>query len=167
MIRFESQLTSKETKVLNDALDFYEDRYKIECEWDDEIYWRHIVKIFGSDKAVHEHILTLREILNSKQLYDITDYSYYLLYEMLMEERDLWRDTGSKKNRKHAQLCDDIINFRFWDTDFLFDSSTFNKLTIDQRKMFGFNQETFGLVNGMVAHPDELKPTPSHGVCLD
>ena len=44
----------------------------------------------------------------------------------------------------------------FWDTDFLTRPETMDQLTAEHKEMTGFSPGTFGVVHGLVPHPDEL-----------
>jgi hypothetical protein len=45
----------------------------------------------------------------------------------------------------------------FWDSDFLESPALYDQLNPRAKQQLGMNPETFGLIHGMVPHPDELR----------
>ena len=51
----------------------------------------------------------------------------------------------------------ELIEWYFWDTDFLASPDDLINIGEDGRKQMGFGEEAFGVVQRMVPHPEEIK----------
>ncbi len=132
-----------------------------------------IVNMFGGVIKLFEHIILLEEISKSKTVYQISDYSYLVLHRMLRNFCEIYSDIIrtsdtpeeaeefgiTYRNKLVGKLnIDDITDTYFHDTDFDFDPEIFNSMDQSLKEQYGFNNETYGVVNRMMPHPDELLP---------
>jgi hypothetical protein len=125
-------------------------------------------------------IRDLREKLELPAMYQVTDYHWLLLYEVLPQgllrlidwqipevNRDLvpiaGADDGYLKVRRRGRRTpyvqidfDGFIDQFFWDTDFLLSTVVYEGLDPEVKRKLGTNPELFGVIQGMAPHPDEL-----------
>jgi hypothetical protein len=98
-------------------------------------------------------------------LYQLTDYHWLLLYESLRGfsglHNDLARDAGAPVEVGPYLLGEidfgALLDLYFWDLGFLLEGELVAAMTPEQRKQMGMNPELFGLSQGLVPHPKELK----------
>jgi hypothetical protein len=107
----------------------------------------------------------LKTASEAKELHDLTDYHWELLYEVLRGYTELFNDQEAiselpeKYGIKEINFSATIEKF-FWDTDFMQDAETLLELTGEQKESLGMSKETFGLVQGLAQHPEELAISP-------
>jgi hypothetical protein len=125
-------------------------------------------------------IKDLRDKLERPELYQLTDYHWLLLYEILAQGLIPLNDLQiPKENRMLAMLAgaeDDYHKIRrrrrqplhvaidfdwfidkfFWDTDFLESPEVYEGFSPGAKASLGMDPETFGVIQGMPPHPDEL-----------
>lgn len=133
-----------------------EDEQVLEC------YLDQTRSIFTRDELLAE----LKKLLAAHQsplLYMPTDYHFLILYDVLSQKIDIHNDTVSDGvlSSNGPVLVGEIdfdwtIDLYFWDEDFLLDPDIMNLLPMEQKKQLGFTDETFGVVNRLKPHPDEL-----------
>jgi hypothetical protein len=124
-------------------------------------------------ELIHQ-LFTPQELLEETQkllsahrapaLFMPTDYHFLILYEILEgnieAHNDLVKEQGPIEYGPFAIAEIDFITIQdmyFWDTDFLLNPDDMNSLSEDDAKSLGFNEETFGVVNRLKPHRDELK----------
>lgn len=167
MIRFSSTPDECFQGIVTEAIEFFTDEFK---NWDDEpdeIMDSHIEQvreIFDAPTL----LMTLEKLLEAHQapgLYMPTDYHFLVLYDVLeltielhndlVEEEDSPQEIGGKL--LGTIDFDWIADYYFWDLDFLSSPQDMNNLSSDAKATMGFSKETFGVVNRMAPHPDELE----------
>jgi DNA-binding PadR family transcriptional regulator len=103
----------------------------------------------------------LRKASGAAEYYQLTDYHWELLYEVLRGYTECFNDcqdsfeVSNKYGLKEINFSALIMKF-FWDTDFLQDGEVILALTAEQKEALGFAKETFGLTQGFAPHPEEL-----------
>ena len=122
-----------------------------------------------SAKCFHPKLAqkTLKQLLRAskaKSLYQLTDYHWLLLYEVLWRFCELFNDepkemapTLAKQYGINEIDFHELIDLYFWDTDFLASPDDLINIGEDGRKQMGFGGEAFGVVQRMVPHPEEIK----------
>jgi len=110
---------------------------------------------------------TLKQLLRAskaKSLYQLTDYHWLLLYEVLWRFCEVVNDEPKEIAPTLAQQYGinkidfhELIDGYFWDTDFLTSPDDPINIGEDGRKQMGFGEEAFGIVQRMVPHPEEIK----------
>ena len=110
---------------------------------------------------------TLKQLLRAskaKSLYQLTDYHWLLLYEVLWRFCELFNDdpqeiapTLAKQHGINEIDFHEIIDWYFWDTDFLASPDDLINIGEDGRKQMDFGEEAFGVVQRWVPHPQEIK----------
>ena len=122
-----------------------------------------------SAKCFHPKLAhkTLKQVLRgsqAKSLYQLTDFHWLLLYEVLWKFCVLFNDEPEEiapaLEEKYG-FCKigfyEIIDLFFWDTDFLFSPDDLIDIGKFNRDQLGVGKETFGVVQRMAPHPEELK----------
>ncbi len=112
---------------------------------------------------------TLKALLKASKapgLYQITDYHWLLLYDALRVQIDILNDLARDQRNGLWRVgpywigqvdLGDAIDGVFWDIDFLIEGELIASLSPEQRQSMGMNPELFGLSQGMIPHPEELK----------
>jgi len=114
---------------------------------------------------------TLKNLFCASQdsaLYQLTDYHWLLLYEVLKNFTEVFNDepegvVGGKElvtkyGRKTVDFHD-FIDCYFWDTDFLADPDGMINMGHESRQSMGFNQEAYAVIQRWAPHPEELALT--------
>jgi hypothetical protein len=114
---------------------------------------------------------TLKDLLRASQesaLYQLTDYHWLLLYEVLKNFTEVFNDepegvVGGKElvtkyGRKKVDFHD-FIDCYFWDTDFLADPDGMINMGHESRQSMGLNQEAYAVIQRWAPHPEELALT--------
>ena len=121
-----------------------------------------IRRMFSRDALLVE-VSSLLSAHSSNKLFGISNYHFLVLYEIIENEVDLHNDYladgsgGRYKNLSMGNIdFDAIVDAYFHDVDFLTPPAVFEKLISEQKAMMGFSEETFGVVQGLKPHPDEL-----------
>ena len=128
-----------------------------------EAFFPRSSRLLTSDEAV-ELLKRLREgHVDQSTLYQLTDYHWLLLYEAL----DLFCDHHNDSGRKAPPIgpyrigrldSGDISQAFFWDLDFV--TAEIKDLTPAQRDQIQVSEATWGVVQGLKPHPDELRLVP-------
>lgn len=120
-------------------------------------------RLLTSDEGV-ELLKRLKEgHLDESTLYQLTDYHWLLLYEAVELFCDHHNDSG-RKTRKVGPYrigrldSGDIVQAFFWDLDYV--TSEMKDLTPAQRDSMQVSETTWGVVQGLKPHPDELRLVP-------
>jgi hypothetical protein len=114
-------------------------------------------------------LIDLRSCLNRPELYHLNDYHYLLIYEALEFYAEIHNElvalSKSRKERREASCVDHfsietididgIVERYFYDIDFLLDAETMLNIPDWFRRTFG--PEAFGLSQGLLPHPEELR----------
>jgi hypothetical protein len=101
----------------------------------------------------------LRTASEAKELYDLTDYHWELLYEVLRGYTELFNDQEAtselpeKYGIKEINFSAMIENF-FWDTDFMQDADSLVGLTREQKDALGLSKEISGMAQGLLLSPN-------------
>ncbi len=100
----------------------------------------------------------------------LSTYSYLLLHRMLeifcyfyndiIEMEDNPEECGIIYRNRIIRNLDisDFSDVYFHDTDFDFDPEIYNTIDQSLKEKLRFTNETYGVVNRMMPHPDELLP---------
>ena len=115
-------------------------------------------------KLAHKTLKLLLRASQAKSLYQLTDFHWLLLYEVLWKFCELFNDEPEEFSPalgKKYGFCEigfhEIIDLFFWDTDFLLSPDDLVDIGKFNRDQLGLSKETFGVVQRMVPHPEELK----------
>ena len=149
--------------ALADALDWFDDHQ--DCPEDFTVDYPESAKCFTPALAE----TTLKDLLRASQesaLYQLTDYHWLLLYEVLSKFAELFNDEpdivvgGSELVTKYGiQEVDfaEFLDLYFWDTDFLTDSEDLIKMGHESRESLGLNKEAYGVIQRWPPHSEELE----------
>ena len=181
MLRFSDQLTPAATAIFVMCLDLAADEVS-DCDvpeaWQ-EVYPRS-ARCFTPELA-RATLVDLVDKLRLPEEYVLTDYHWLLLYECLQGQiaelneaplpplvnlltalataQDALYLTLPSRSQGGAGFSidfDALVDMYFWDTDFLLDAEHFARLRPDEKTSLGFSPSTFGVVQGLTPHPDEL-----------
>lgn len=169
MLRWQSPPDSAFTSIVTACLELSIDEVETQMEYetkDDEIlgsFYPQVSSTFTASEVVDE-LKKLLEAHKSDSLYIPTDYHFLLLHSALDYWIEFHNDNVDFQNQvtkffggleigqiDFSLLCD----IYFWDEDFLLTPDQLN-LSAEAKKMMGFSDETFSVVNHMPPHPDEL-----------
>jgi hypothetical protein len=118
-------------------------------------------ELFTFDLAV-EQLKALQAANAQPQVVQPTDYHWLLLYEMFEFYCEMTEGmpTGPLYNQYGITDInfDALIDFFFWDTDFL--DRNIPNLPLEKREAMDISPETFGLTAGLPPHPEELQLKP-------
>jgi len=115
--------------------------------------------------------ITLKDLLRASHesaLYQLTDYHWLLLYEVLKNFTEVFNDepegvVGGKElvTKYGVKNIDfhDFLDCYFWDTDFLMEPTGVMAIGQAGRQSMGFNQEAYGVIQRWAPHPEELALT--------
>ncbi len=170
MLRFACPPDAVFTAILSNALDMVQDEFgdSILSAADKAEFWTtqysNTAKVLNLATAA-EAVSQLLSASASPDIYDLTDYHWLLLYDILRIyidiHNDLARDNGGLFRVGPYQVglidFDTILDTFFWDTDFLLDGDELAAIGEEGRASLGLNKETFGLTQGLAPHPDELR----------
>jgi hypothetical protein len=119
-------------------------------------------KLFKRGEAVGLIKRLLEAHQNRALLYQLTDYHWLVLYEVLKYFIDAneGRDDATKVGPYRVGRFDfgDILDRYFWDLDFITDEIAAAPEYV--KRQLGVSRETWGVVSGLRPHPDELAITP-------
>jgi hypothetical protein len=106
----------------------------------------------------------LRTASEAEELYNLTDYHWELLYEVLRGYTDLFNDKEASSELPEKYGVKEInfsamIEKFFWDTDFMQDADSLFGLTSVDKEALGFSKEIFGMAQGLLLspNPEELE----------
>jgi hypothetical protein len=182
MLRFQSPLSAAAREIIVYCLEISADE-TLDLNEDQEA-WATLYSLsstcFSPDQA-HKTLLDLLEKLDASELYVPTDYHWLLMYECLQAQIAIFNDEpGPSVVKRLRTLATDqdtsylrlpswstrtggvaidfgqFIDAYFWDTDFLTDAQMFSDFTPEAKEQLGFNEEVFGVIQGIAPHPDEL-----------
>jgi len=126
-------------------------------EWYEACFPR-TATLLTSDETVSQ-LLHLRDAhLDNNVLRQLTDYHWLLLYESVVLFCDAHNESTDKtigSYRIERIHTDEMLQAYFWDLDFVTPELT--DLTESQRDMIAVSRETWGVVEGLKPHPDELR----------
>ena len=174
MLRFSKNPDDVFTAILEESLQFVMDEVSDLIETNDLDYYAIILvfshKIFHPKRALE----TLEKLLGchkQPELYNLNDYHYLLIYDALYLfstiHNDRVKEAKTKKDRSEASMIDSfkikeidfdaMVDFYFWDTDFLMGSGDLFDLGMDKRKEIGISHEAFAISQALPPHPEELE----------
>ena len=110
----------------------------------------------------------IRELLaasnDESALYQVTDYHWLLLHDCLLNFCEVFNDTAKEEDRRidgseiQEVDFDWIVEFYFWDVDFLMPAEILDKMGNEVRTDIGqFSDEAFAIAHGLEPHSDELR----------
>lgn len=107
----------------------------------------------------------LRMASEAEELYQLTDFHWELLYEVLRGYSAAFNDDAVESEVLEKYGIKEIdfsglIEMFFWDTDFMQDAETMLELTVEQKETLGMSNEAFGMAQGLSPHPEELELRP-------
>ena len=111
--------------------------------------------------AVLEKLL---EAHRSPTIYKLTNYHFLILHDVLQVYADLHNDSLELHDgvRRWGDVTireidmDTVLAVYFFDTDFLFAPDDFNAMDEQKKEEMQFTDDTWGVVNQLKPHPDEL-----------
>ncbi len=155
-----------------------------ESEIFDDIFGESVVEMF-SKEGIIKHIHKIIEIHNDQKTYQISDYYYLLIDRALVYNMICYNDEVSDNHQDYAftidvddnpdEIEDDgiveledgyivfidhnsFIDYFFWDTDYDMKAEVYSQMTDVQKDITSYSTETFGVINRMMPHADELIP---------
>ena len=163
MLRFSCRPDKVFHSMLSDALAMALDQLRMEFLEDEMMPWTKSLSIMGREPLTAE-VEKLKDAYHSPKLFMPTDYHFLILYEILEWFIEIYNDdpgaVGSEGTLAGVRIgridLGGVVDLYFWDTDFLFDPDTLNALTGEGKEMMGFRDTTFGAVNKLAPHADEL-----------
>jgi len=177
MIRFQYTPDKVFQALLQNALELARDMVAEEEE-DEDLKWLEISSSLMDKQVLLAQLDKLMAAHQSQETFMPTDYHFLILFEALGAFCDLVND--DIQDGAITQFADikiagirfgALLDEYFWDTDFLMDPEDFNALNEEQKAALDFSQETFGIINSLAPHPDELllkpgSPQPPHDTLL-
>ena len=166
MLRFMQPLEERDLAIFHAALvdalewlDFVRDDPE-----DFPVRYPESAKCFTPALAVQ----TLKKLLQASHdtaLYQLTDYHWLLLYEVLLEFSEIFNDEPELVVEEEwiaqydIQKIDfhEFIDLYFWDIDFMTKPDDVVDMGEEGRKQMGFNREAYGVIQRLAPHPDELE----------
>ena len=172
MLRFAENPDIIFTQILNQAFDYAIDlmiRDHLEDKYDADRWVTQLPrasKVFSPETAM----ITVKELQKGNKdetgLWELNDYHYRLLYDILDEFCEVRNDMGREIDVPFAEMSgfkiwevnfEVISEIYFPDTDFLIPRERMEDLDEEEKEQFGFRPETFPTTMGLKPHPDELK----------
>lgn len=165
MLRFQYNPDIFFKKIISIACEASIDRFPDYDEQDFESSFPRSCKAFSKNE-IYEKVKELKRKNEDAHLWELNDYHYCLIYELLYEfcavENDMARSSHKPifvigKCKIYEIDFEEIVEDHFFDEDFLIDKNQFLNMTHDVKDSMGFAEGTFGVIMGLKAHPDELK----------
>jgi hypothetical protein len=181
MLRFSDQLTPAATEIVVACLEIAAD-VVIDLDRPDE--WHEAYPLAATcftPALARATLLDLVDKLRLPEEYMLTEYHWLLMYECLKTLIEVLNDdplpslVGQLQTLVTAQDAlylslptrakriagfhidfDALVDTYFWDLDFLLEAEHFTRLSPDQKASLGFSPSTFGVIQGLPPHPDEL-----------
>jgi hypothetical protein len=162
MLRFNQKPDKAFEAIVNSALDIAIDELGNEYGDFDENY-EELISLFGKDLLISE-LETLLKVHKSNKLYMPTDYHFLVLDRILNDYIDYHNDRvmEEKKPQKIGKFLIKQIDFDaihtifFWDADYDLPKDTMNNLNSAAKDLMRFDKATFGVVNRMKPHKEDL-----------
>lgn len=163
MLRFACKPDKVFFGILSEALALILDQLREEFVDDDMVPLTKSLSIMGRELLTAE-VAKLSDAHHSPKVFMPTDYHFLILYEILEWFIEIYNDDpsavgsrGSFAGVRVGQIdLGGVLDTYFWDTDFLFDADALNALSGTGKEMMGFRDATFGAVNKLAPHDDEL-----------
>jgi len=181
MLRFASPLTPAATAIFVMCLDLASDEViDVDCP----AAWREAYPLSAAcftPALARATLVDLVEKLRLPEEYVPTAYHWLLLYECLQSQIEALNEAPlpplvnllttlataqdalyltlparSKSGAGFSVDFEALVDMYFWDTDFLLDAERFAQLSPDAKANLGFSPSTFGVIQGLPPHPDEL-----------
>jgi hypothetical protein len=181
MLRFPCPLTAAATEIFVSCLEISAD---LIIDIDPPEAWHDTYPLSAAcftPALARETLLDLGAKLRLPEEYVPTEYHWLLMYECLKSLIEVLNDDPlpsivaqlttlataqdalylslpirSKGNAGFHIDFEAFADMYFWDTDFLMDAEQFSQLSADAKTRLGFSPSTFGVVQGLAPHPDEL-----------
>lgn len=172
MLRFAENPDIIFTQILDQSFDHAIDmmiRDHLEDEYDADRWtsqFPRACKVFSPETAM----LTVKELKKGNKdetnLWELNDYHYCLLYDILEEFCAVRNDMGRAIDLPFAVMGDKkiwkvdfeaVLEIYFPDTDFLIPRERMEDLDEEEKNDFGFRPETFPITMGLKPHADELR----------
>lgn len=171
MLRFERRADKIFSELFKDTFDVETDlSVRPHLEHWDPGRWKeefsHASRIFSPQTAVD----TARELKKAhedeERLWGLNDYHYCLIYDLLEDYCAYQNDTAEDPDKPIVRLdgieiyqidFDYFTEIYFPDIDFLVPRETWEAWPLKVKEGFGLRPETFSVVMGLKAHPDELR----------
>ena len=168
MLRFQDTPDEQSLATLHAALDDVLARFETWNEDQDFEYfdadYPESAKCFTPSLAE----ATLKNLLLASKdtsLYQLTDYHWLLLYEVLWNFTTVFNDepelaAGEALVSQYGIQkinFSEFIDWYFWDTDFLAIPNDVVNIGDKGRQAFGFNSEAYGVIQRWPPHPEELE----------
>jgi hypothetical protein len=154
--------------VIEFARDIAYDNSK-DGSWMNNEDWFSCSKIFSDVDSFGNECQNLISAIHSPELLMPTEYHFYLIYNVLETFLDFAiDDPKSEEYRLFMKLGKDfkvytledifliILDYFFWDLDFLMNPEEFNRLNKATKELMDFSDGTFGVVNQLQPTAEEL-----------
>jgi len=189
MLRFSEPLTPAAAEILRCCLEMSADLARDDALGDEWPLTYPLAARCFTAKLARDTLLDLLGKLPRPQLYAPTTYHELLMYECLEVEIACFNDgllpglfdtlKGLAEARDASYLhflpgppgqeggaidFHAFIDAYFWDTDFLLDPSTFERMDALAKQRLGYRADLFGALSGLTPHPAELA-LKRHGAC--
>lgn len=168
MIRFERKPDEVFTAILHEALKTELDQIR-ELIGGDPEDWSAMSPRLSRCFTPQTAAAAIEQLLAASRdaaVYQITDYHWLVLYECLRAYCQWHNDIAAEQPDGLLPVgefrigeidFDAVADLYFWDTDFLFDPSTLERLGPDARQSLTISDEAFAIAQGLQPHPDELR----------
>jgi hypothetical protein len=181
MLRFPSPLTAAATEIFVSCLEISSD---VVVDFDPPETWRDMYPLSArcfTPELARATLVDLVTKLRLPEAYVPTEYHWLLMYECLQALIEVLNDDplpslveqlttlATAQDAFYLSLptrgkgvagfhidFDALVDTYFWDTDFLLDAETVVQLSADAKTRLGFSPSVFGVVQGLLPHPDEL-----------
>lgn len=162
-------------RAFEELLDHIEDEECADYSEKDKLKWvmlpEEVSLKYGTLKYLKKVVSDILAAFKAKGLYDATDYHWEIIYYALNHYKEVYDDMATDvmhddpdddyviriDGRPVLDLSEFDIGSYLWDVDFTFEPELVNGLGGSINDSVDFSPELFGVVNGMMPHPDELK----------
>ncbi len=168
MLYFEARPDPVFTAILHAALEHTRDRID---DLPSEDWWPNLFPDLAScftPAAARRTITKLLLASRARHVYRLSDYHWLLVYDCLHLFCEVHNDLVAEKRGRPQSVgqyqigpidFELILEYYFWDTDFLFDPDVISAMGPEGRQQMGISDEVFGVSQGLAPHTDELKLT--------
>ena len=113
-------------------------------------------------KELQSAIDNLLEAHRSEVLYELTNYHWLILHEILFSTTGLHNEEmgeyGAFSDMEVGRIdFDYLADIYFWDIDFLIPMEWLDNMPMEAKEVMGLHDETFGVVSGLKPHLSEIQ----------
>lgn len=127
-----------------------------------------LIRTFGKEGLLVE-MNKLIEAHASEKILNVTDFHFLILHEVLRAATEICNDDDFEI-RKFGGVeitkfeFEDLVEYYFWDIDFLLSQEVVNNLSSDQKGSLALSPSVFSIANNLKPHPKELAFTEEEDI---